>query len=80
MTGYLIKFRRYVALEKTELLEILTNGMTVGELINHLERFDKDMLVINTRAKEYLPVADVNETTIDYCYDEIITKKVVYIY
>jgi len=64
-------------MDKNELLEILENGMTVGELIRKLEQFDKDMLVINTRDKVYLPVAEIKETTIDYCYDEIITKNVV---
>jgi hypothetical protein len=67
-------------MDKNELLEIFENGMTVGELIKKLEQFDTDMLVINTRDKAYLPVADVNETSIDYCYDEIITKKVVSIW
>lgn len=67
-------------MEKEELLEVLASGMTVGELIAKLEKFDKDMLVINTRSKEYLPVADVNETIIDYCFDEIITKKAVSIW
>lgn len=67
-------------MDKEELLEILENGMTVGELIQKLEKFDKNMLVINTRGKEYLPVADIDETSIDYCYDEIITKNVVSIW
>ena len=67
-------------MEKEEMLKILENGITVGNLISQLEQFDKNMLVINTRSKEYLPVADINETSIDYCYDEIITKKVVSIW
>lgn len=67
-------------MEKEELLEILENGITVGEVIRKLEQFDKNMLVVNTRDKTYLPVADINETSIDYCFDEIITKKVVSIW
>ncbi len=67
-------------MEKEELLEVLENGIKVGELIGKLEQFDKNMLVINTRSKEYLPVADINVTDIDYCLDEIITKKVVSIW
>ena len=67
-------------MNKEELLKELENGITVGELINKLEQYDKDMLVINTRHKDYLPVADVNETTIDYCYDKVISKRVVSIW
>lgn len=67
-------------MEKEELLEILENGITVGEAIRKLEQFDKNMLVVNTRGKEYLPVAEIKETSIDYCFDEVITKKVVSIW
>lgn len=67
-------------MDKQELLNILENGMTVDELIKKLNKFDKNMLVINSRDKERLPIADVDETTIDYCYDEIVTKRVVSIW
>lgn len=67
-------------MSKEELLDILENGITVGEAIRRLEKYDKNMLLVNVRGKEYLPVADINETNIDWCYDEIISRKVVSIY
>jgi hypothetical protein len=67
-------------MDKEELLDIFDNGMTVGELINELSAFDKDMLIINGKDKERLPVNNVEEIDIDYCYDEIIRKRVVEIW
>ncbi len=66
--------------EKKELLEMFENGMTVGELIAVLSRFDKDLVVINTRGSEYFPVSTVEETDVDYCFDEVIKKHVVSVY
>lgn len=67
-------------MSKEELLLILENGMTVGDLINKLSTFDKNLIVINSRDKNYLSVDSVEETTVDYCYDEVISKKVISIW
>lgn len=67
-------------MSKEKTLELLKNGMTVGDLIRKLERYDRNMLVINTRSDEYLPVDSVTKTTIDYCFDEIISKEVISIW
>lgn len=67
-------------MDKNELESILENGMTVEELINKLQKFDKKLIVINSRDKNELPIDSVEETQIDYCYDEIISKKVVSIW
>ena len=67
-------------MRKEELLLILENGMTVGDLINKLSTFDKNLIVVNSRDKNYLPVDSVEETTVDYCYDEVISRKVVSIW
>lgn len=67
-------------MNKKQLKEILKNGMTVEELINKLQNFDKKLIVINSRDKNKLPIDSVEETQIDYCYDEIISQKVVSIW
>lgn len=67
-------------MDKEELLDILDNAITVGQLISILEKFDKNMIVVNARDKEYLPVDSVSKETVDYCYDEIISKEVVLIW
>lgn len=67
-------------MNKEQLKEILENGMTVEELINKLQKFDKKLIVINSRDKNKLPIDSVEETQIDYCYDEIISLKVVSIW
>ena len=67
-------------MEKEELLDILDNAITVGQLISILEKFDKNMIVVNARDKEYLPVDSVSKETVDYCYDEIISKEVISIW
>ena len=67
-------------MNKEELLDILNNAMTVEQLISILEKFDKNMIVINARDKKYLPVDSVEKEIIDYCYDEIISKEVVSIW
>lgn len=74
------KKKERITMSKEELLDELENGMTVGELIEKLSKFDKNMLVVNTRCKEKLPVNDVEITKIDYCYDEIISREVVSIF
>lgn len=61
-------------------MNIIDNGMTVGEIIKQLEQYDKDLLVIDGRSMEYLPVSDISKEHIDYCYDEIIKKEIVLIY
>ena len=65
---------------KEELLDVLNNAMTVGQLISILEKFDENMIVINARDKEYLPINSVEKEIIDYCYDEIISKEVISIW
>ena len=67
-------------MDKEELLDILNNAMTVGQLISILEKFDKNMIVINAKDKEYLPVNSVEKEIIDYCHDEIISKEVISIW
>ena len=67
-------------MDKEELLDILDNAITVGQLISILEKFDKNMIVVNARDKEYLPVDNVSKETVDYCYDEIISKEVISIW
>ena len=65
---------------KEELLDVLNNAMTVGQLISILEKFDENMIVINARDKEYLSINSVEKEIIDYCYDEIISKEVISIW
>ena len=67
-------------MDKEELLDILNDAITVGQLISILEKFDKNMIVVNARDKEYLPVDNVSKETVDYCYDEIISKEVISIW
>lgn len=67
-------------MDKEELLDILNDAMTVGQLISILEKFDKNMIVVNARDKEYLPIDSVSKETVDYCYDEIISKEVISIW
>ena len=67
-------------MDKEELLDILNDAMTVGQLISKLEKFDKNMIVINAKDKEYLPVNSVGKDGVDYCYDEIISKEVISIW
>ena len=67
-------------MDKEELLDIFNNAITVGQLISILEKFDKNMIVVNARDKEYLPVDSVSKETVDYCYDEIISKEVISIW
>lgn len=67
-------------MNKKQFKKILENGMTVEELINKLQKFDKKLIVINSRDKNKLPIDSVEESQIDYCYDEIIRQKVVSIW
>ena len=67
-------------MDKEELLDIVDNAITVGQLISILEKFDKNMIVVNARDKEYLPIDSVSKETVDYCYDEIISKEVISIW
>ena len=66
-------------MSKEELLYELDNAITVGQLIKKLERYDKDTIVVNS-CRDDLPIANVDDTVVDYCYDEIISKKVVSIW
>lgn len=67
-------------MSKEELLSEFEYGMTVGQLIKQLEEFDKNMIVVNVRCEDYLPVNTIEKDKIDYCYDEIISKEVVTIW
>lgn len=67
-------------MDKEKLLYELKHAMTVGDLIKKLERYDKNMIVINGRDNSNLPVSSVEKTNIDYCYDEIIRKEVIEIW
>jgi hypothetical protein len=67
-------------MEKEELLQELENAYTVEQLIRELSKMDKNLIVINGRDKNYLPVSDIREDQVDYCYDEIISRKVVNIW
>ena len=67
-------------MSKEELLQIFDNAMTVGELKKKLEKFDDDLILVNTRDEEKLPIDCVEKTKIDYCFDEIISKEVVSIW
>ena len=64
---------------KEELLSEFDNGITVAQLIKKLERLPQDLIVVNN-CRNHEPITNVNVTDTDYCYDEIITKKVVNIY
>ena len=64
---------------KEELLNEFANGITVAQLIKTLKRLPQDLIVVNN-CKNHEPITDINITDVDYCYDEIITKKVVNIY
>lgn len=66
-------------MSKEELLYELDNATTVGQLIKKLERYDKDTIVVNS-CRDDLPITNVDDTVVDYCYDEIISKKVVSIW
>lgn len=64
---------------KEELLYELDNAITVRQLINKLERYDQDTIVVNS-CRDDLPIANIDDTVVDYCYDEIISKRVVSIW
>lgn len=66
-------------MSKEELLYELDNAITVRQLINKLERYDQDTIVVNS-CRDDLPIANIDDTVIDYCYDEIISKRVVSIW
>ena len=66
-------------MEKEELLQEFENGIIVGDLIKRLQALPQDLVVVNNCRDKY-PITDVNVANVDYCYDEIITKKVVEIY
>lgn len=68
-----------IQLEKRELIEAFENGITVKDLIKKLERLDPDLVVIND-CRGKMPVTGVEETEVDYCYDEIIRKRAVSIF
>ncbi|RGC71120.1 hypothetical protein DW655_14365 [Lachnospiraceae bacterium AM23-2LB] len=66
-------------MSKEELLYELDNAITVRQLINKLERYDQDTIVVNS-CRDDLPIANIDDTVVDYCYDEIISKRVVSIW
>lgn len=65
--------------EKQEFLDEFKNGITVRELISRLQRLNPDMIVIN-KCRDHMPITSVKETSVDYCFDEIIKKEVVSIF
>lgn len=67
-------------IKKEELVQLLENGMTVGDLKRKLSKFDDNLLVINSKTQDYLPVDSVTLDKVDYCYDEIISRQVVAIW
>lgn len=69
----------YNHLSKEETLEELDNAITVADLIAKLSRMDPDLIVTNS-CKDNLPITNIEETTCDYCFDEIITRRIVSIY
>ena len=66
-------------MDKEELLQEFENGITVGDLIKRLQALPQDLVVVNNCRDKY-PITSANVKNVDYCYDEIITKKVVEIY
>ena len=65
--------------EKEQLLYDFENGITVVALIDRLSKLPQDLIVVND-CKNKEPISDITVTDVDYCFDEIITKKVVSIY
>ena len=65
--------------EKGQLLYDFENGITVAALIDRLSKLPQDLIVVND-CKNKEPISDITVTDVDYCFDEIITKKVVSIY
>lgn len=61
---------------KEQLKYDLENGITVSELIARLQKLPQDLIVVND-CRYHEPISSVSETEVDYCFDEIITKKVV---
>ena len=64
---------------KEELLDEFANRITVAQLIKKLEKLPQDLIVVNN-CRNHEPITTISITDTDYCYDEIITKKVVNIY
>ena len=65
--------------EKEQLLYDFENGITVAALIDRLLKLPQDLIVVND-CKNKEPISDITVMDVDYCFDEIITKKVVSIY
>lgn len=65
--------------EKGQLLYDFENGITVATLIDRLSKLPQDLIVVND-CKNKEPISNITITDVDYCFDEIITKKVVSIY
>lgn len=65
--------------EKGQLLYDFENGIIVAALIDRLSKLPQDLIVVND-CKNKEPISDITVTDVDYCFDEIITKKVVSIY
>lgn len=66
-------------MKKEELIEEFNNGITVTQLIKRLENLPQDLIVVN-KCRDNEPITGISITDVDYCYDEIITKKVVSIF
>lgn len=66
-------------MNKQELLHEFENGMTVRDVIRTLETMNPDTIVVNNSRNDS-PVTSIQETECDYCYDEIITKRIVSIF
>lgn len=56
-------------LTKEEIVELVKNGMTVGELIDKLEQFDKNLVVIN-ESNEDIPVNSVRKSKAQWFLDD----------
>lgn len=59
-----------------ELQEWFENGITVAALIEKLKKMPQDAIVVNS-CRNHEPVSDINETDVDYCFEEIITRHVI---
>ena len=61
---------------KEQLKYDLENGITVSQLIARLQKLPQDLIVVND-CRYYEPINSVEEKEVDYCFDKIITKKIV---
>lgn len=66
-------------MNKEELKYEFENGYTVADLIKVLQRLPQNFIVVNN-CRDSCPITNIEVTSVDYCYDEIITHDVVSIY